>query len=370
MEPCRFAVVGYGWRASFFLRLAALLPDRLEVCGLVVRRPEPAARAAQQWQVPVHPDVDALVAASRPEFVVTSVPWAVNPHLVRDLVGRGIPVLSETPPAPDLAALEALWHDVGDARLVQVAEQYHLMPGHAARRALVRDGVLGTPGQVHVSSTHDYHALSLIRLLLGVGYVPATIRASRFTAPLADPITRDGWRVDADPDAERPAITTLATIDFDGPSGLYDFTSNQWHNPLRTRRLLVRGGLGELDGETVTRLAGPRTVLTSRLERRQLGYDLDLDGYDTDHYTFEGRVLWRNPFVGLRLADEEIAIASLLLATADWVRDAGPPPYPLAQACEDHALSLAVHRAAESGDAVRVVPGPWAQDGTPVPWRG
>ena len=40
--------------------------------------------------------------------------------------------------------------------------------------------------------------------------------------------------------------------------------------------------------------------------------------------------MYRNPFVGLRLMDEEIAIASLMAATGAWVRDDGPEPYPLA----------------------------------------
>ena len=48
-------------------------------------------------------------------------------------------MLVETPPAPDLPGLRALWRDVGAGGLVQVAEQYLLMPGHAARLRLVRE---------------------------------------------------------------------------------------------------------------------------------------------------------------------------------------------------------------------------------------
>ena len=53
------------------------------------------------------------------------------------LVESGVHVLSETPPAPDLDGLRKLWVQVGGRDLVQVAEQYLLMPGHAARRELV-----------------------------------------------------------------------------------------------------------------------------------------------------------------------------------------------------------------------------------------
>ena len=33
-----FGIVGSGWRAEFFLRLAAMAPDRLRVSGVVTRR--------------------------------------------------------------------------------------------------------------------------------------------------------------------------------------------------------------------------------------------------------------------------------------------------------------------------------------------
>ena len=360
--PCRFAVVGAGWRSQFFLRLAARLPSRLAACAVVARRPEVAAAVREQWGVPTYPDLAGLLDAERgrlPEFAVTGLPRTANADAVRTLVARGVPVLSETPPAPDLPALHDLWRDVGAAGLVQVAEQYHLMPGHAARRALVGSGAIGVPSQVQVSSTHDYHAVSLIRFLLGIGHEPAVVHARRFTGPLVDPLNRAGWTDDA---TAKPAGTTIATLDFGSASGVYDFTDNQWHNPLRGRRILVRGSHGELDGDDVTWLADARTVLHGRLERRQTGHDLDLDGYDTQHIAFGAKVLWRNPFEGLRWADEEIAIGSLLLGMAGWVRGEGPPPYPLAQGCQDHALALAIHQAVATAEAVRVEPGPWAVD--------
>lgn len=205
-----------------------------------------------------------------------------------------MPVLSETPPAPDLDGLGSLWVDVGSSGLVQVAENYPLYPSHAARAALVRSGAIGTPTQVQVSSTHGYHAIAL---MLGAGRCPVGVTATRTTAPLVDPLTRDGW---TDDDVARPASTTLATIDFgDSRSGVYDFTDNQWHNQLRFRRVLVRGTHGELDDDEVTRLLGPRTIASTPLVRRQTG--LDLDGFDTDHISCGADVLFRNPFISSAL---------------------------------------------------------------------
>jgi len=352
-----FGIVGSGWRSEFFLRLARAAPDRLRATGVVSRRAERGVELTARWGVPAFRSADELLAAETPDFVIVSVPWAVTPEATRELVGRDVRVLAETPPAPDLAGLRALWDDVGGSGLVQVAEQYLLMPGHAARLAVVREGVIGTPTSVQVSSTHLYHAVAMIRGLLGVGFAPAEVSARAFTAPLADPLTPDGWRGDATP---RDATTTLATLDFGGGMGLYDFTDNQWWNPLRSRRIVIRGTHGEIADERVVRLADPTTPVESRLLRRQTGLDLNLEGNDVEHISFDGRVVYRNPFRGTRLSEDDVAVADLLELTGAWARGEGPEPYPLAEGLQDHRLSLAIEESVATGRVVATGTEAWA----------
>lgn len=173
----RFGIVGSGWRGEFFLRLARLLPERFRVTGVVTRTESRGTAVTAEWGVRTFRTTAELLAHERPDFVIVSVPWPVTPEATRELVAAGVPVLAETPPAPDLAGLRSLWADVGGSGLVQVAEQYLLMPGHAARLAVVRAGVLGEPTSVQISSTHLYHAVSLIRGLLGVGHESAEVSA-------------------------------------------------------------------------------------------------------------------------------------------------------------------------------------------------
>ena len=271
---------------------------------------------------------------------------------------RRRPGAQRDPAGTGPAGLRTLWSAVGASGLVQVAEQYPRYPGHAARRALVDSGVLGRIAQVQVSSTHSYHAMALIRGLLGVGTADATVTAHRTTAVLVDPMDRAGWTGDDDP---REVAQTVAWLDFgDGRTGVYDFTDNQWHNPLRSRRIVVRGSTGELVDDTVLRLAAPRTVLTAPLVRRQTGIDLNLEGADLDHVSFEGRVRYRNRWQGSRLADDEIAVASLLADMTAFARGTGDPPYPLAAASQDHLLGLAVQESVSTGATVRTTRQPWA----------
>lgn len=349
--PVTFAVVGSGWRSRFLLRVAAAAPDRLRVSGVVTRSAAAGDEITAAWGVPAHRSVDDLLAAERPELVVPAVSWPAMPVLVRELVAAGVPTLAETPPAPDLEGLRALWHDVGSSGLVSVAEQYTLMPGHAARLAVVRAGAIGVPTSVEVASTHLYHAVSLVRAFLGAGLSDVVVNARQFAAPLVDPLSFGGWDAGATP---QPRTTTIATLDFgDGRTGLYNFVDNQWWNPLRTRRIVVRGSHGELVDDAVVRLVGGDPV-TSRLEYRRTGVDMNLEGNEVVHVAFDGAVVYRNPFVGTRLSEDDIAVAAILEAAGAHVRGEGPDPYPLADACQDHAIGLAIEESARTATDVRV----------------
>lgn len=355
--PTTFGIIGSGWRAAFFLRIARSAPDRFRATGVVTRSAERGAEISSRWGVPTFRSVAELLGAEAPDFVIASVPWAVMPDATREVVGLGARVLAETPPAPDLPGLRALWADVGGSGLVQVAEQYLLMPGHAARLAIVKEGIVGEPTSVHVCSTHLYHAVSIIRGLLGVGFDPVVVSARSFTAPLADPLSPDGWSGDSTP---KDASTTLATLDFGGRMGLYDFTDNQWWNPLRTRRIVVRGSNGELVDDHVIRLVDPTTPVESHLVRRQTGIDLNLEGFDLDQISLDGRVVYRNPFQGARLSEDDIGVATLLERTGAWARDEGPEPYPLAEGLQDHLISVAIGESLATGRDVTTTTEAWA----------
>ena len=352
-----FGLVGAGWRSSVFLRMAYLMPDRFRATGVVARRAESGAVVEQDWGLPTFRTVDELLTVEQPDFVIVSVPWQVTPELIGRLVEQGIPVLAETPPAPDLPGLHALWSDVGDTGLVQVAEQYPLMPLHAARLAVVESGVIGKPTSVLVSSTHLYHAVALMRQFLSVDREPAEVTARRFAAELVDPITPTGWTHDT---AAKQAETTLAWIDFGaGRMGNYDFTENQWWNPVRPDHLLVRGSTGEIFDETVVRMADDVTPVTSRIERSMTGIGMNYEGLDFTHLSLDGQVVFRNQYEGGRLSDDDIAVATLLDQMGAWTRGEARPPYPLAEACHDHAIGLAIVEAAASGVPITVGEQPW-----------
>ncbi|HZM55821.1 MAG TPA: Gfo/Idh/MocA family oxidoreductase [Acidimicrobiales bacterium] len=352
-----FGIVGGGWRSHLLLRLADAAPGRLNAAGVVTRTADAGERVTAGWGVPTYRTIDELLKAEDVDYVVAAVSWPAMPGVIRDLVAAGMAVLAETPPAPDVDRMRSLWGDVAGSGLVQVAEQYLLMPGHAARHTVIQDGVIGQATSVEISSTHLYHAVSLIRRLLGVGMDDVVVNARDFRAPLVDPLTFDGWDLQAVPE---PRTTTIATLDFGDRMGLYNFVENQWWNPLRTRRIVVRGSRGELVDNTVVRLVDPTSPVESSLVYRRTGVDMNLEGSELVHVSFDGRVVYRNPWLGTRLSEDDIAVASMLEAEGAWVRGEGPEPYPLAQACQDHAIGLAIQESARTGAEVHVAKNVWA----------
>jgi hypothetical protein len=160
----------------------------------------------------------------------------------------------------------------------------------------------------------------------------------------------------------RDAATTIATLDFGGGRmGLYDFTDNQWWNPLRSRRIVIRGSVGEIVDDSVVRLVDARTPVSSELMRRRLGVDLNLEGFDVEHISFDGRVVWRNSYVGSRFSEDDLAVTALLSQMALWCRGEGPAPYPLADGCQDHLLGLAIGESARIGAPVTTTTEAWAK---------
>ena len=125
----RFMVVGTGWRARFFLRLAPKL-EEVDLAGVVVHQSCTPAEAEALWQAPAYSSLEEGLRHQKPDFVVISVPRTVAPDLTKTVVNNDIRVLLETPPATGVDEMRRLWDDVGMTGLVQVAEQYPLYPGH------------------------------------------------------------------------------------------------------------------------------------------------------------------------------------------------------------------------------------------------
>lgn len=355
-QPVEFAIVGGGWRTRFYLRLASALPSRFRVAGVAVRDPAKRAAFRETWGVEVFATLDEMLSRVSPGFVVTAVSWPANPPLLRALAERGIPALSETPPAPDLEGLIELNRLTESGARIQVAEQYWLVPHHAARLAVVASGAIGPPTQAQVSAAHGYHGISLIRKFLGLRCEAPRITAMRFTAPMV------GWP-DLEGRLERERIEQpaqdVAWLDFGDRLGVLDFTEPQYYSAIRNERVLVRGERGEIINDTVHYLKDFRTPIRLCLDRRLSGLEDKVGRSFLKGIQLGADWVFANPFAPAPLTVHEIAVASCLVSMDEYVRT-GKEFYPLWEASQDHYLNLLCAEAVQRGALVQAARQPWS----------
>jgi hypothetical protein len=332
-----------------------LLPERFQVAGCFARSEATRTRIKGVWNIPVFDTMDGLLN-ERPEFVVTSVPWAVSGPLLVELAAQNMPVLAETPPASDLEALIHLWRNLPAHARVQVAEQYAFQPLHAARLAFVRAGKLGQISQAQVSIAHGYHGISLIRKFLAVAFENAVIQAFAFKSPLMGGPSRSGA-----PTEEKTieSLQTIAHLQFGNKLAVFDFTGDQYFSWVRSKRLLVRGERGEINNLEASYLHDFRTPVRVRFERNDAGQGGNLEGYYHNGYYAGGENWYQNPFLPGRLSDDEIAIATCLDSMRAYL-ETGESFYGLAEASQDHYLSLLLDEAVKTGKTMESSSQIWA----------
>ncbi|MDF2924167.1 MAG: oxidoreductase [Paenibacillaceae bacterium] len=357
-RPVKFSIIGgAGYRAQYYLRIARALPERFQISGMVVRDEDKGKAMEVQWGVNVYRSLEQLLERESPDFAVVSVNPAAGMDYLLRLAELGLPALAETPPASDLAGLEQLYEQTAacGAR-IQVAEQYQFHPIQEARLALIASGRLGRVTETTVSISHLYHAVSLIRRMLGISFEEVTIRAMRFESRWVNGPTRAG------PPAEDRLIASrrdLAWLDFGGRLGIYDFTKDQHRSWVRSNHLSVRGERGEIFDNRVLIQQESTVPLQLELKRVNKGEWENAEGYFLQGILCGDQWLYENPFAPARLYDDEIAIARCLQKMADYAAG-GPAFYGLAEASQDHYLGMMIEQAIHTGETVTTTKRNWA----------
>ncbi|MDF2924950.1 MAG: oxidoreductase [Paenibacillaceae bacterium] len=352
MDKITFAIVGGGWRSEFYLRIAAALPDRFHVAGVLLRDPQKRLALSHRWNVRAYTDISELEGDWSVDFTVLTVSKTAAPEWITGLTERGIAVLAETPPAPDADSLRLLRRSLSPEARIQVAEQYPLQPLHHARTALIRAGKIGEPVHVQASVAHGYHGISLIRQWLGhQGAVPCTISGQRLVSSVLEGRVRDKL-----PEAERLKESTqdLALFQFDnGQSAVLDFTYDQYFSPIRRNRLLIRGTRGEIRDSCVDYMADFRTAFSGVLQRVMTGGEGSLEPLSLEGVLWGEQWLYRNPFHPVPLTDEELAIAELLLRMGQYAKGETGAAYSFQEAAVDTELAFCMEQALATRAPVR-----------------
>ncbi len=334
--PVRFAIIGSGWRALYYVRIAKALPQYFEVCMMLCRSQEKALYMSDTYHIPVCVTEEELVS-SCPDLIVIAAKKEVNAVLSMHWLEKGYTVLQETPAAADRKTLEQLAETEG--KLV-IAEQYSRYPEYSAVKKLLETGLIGKPDYIYLSAVHEYHAASLIRHFLDI---PAgtsfDVVSKQWSFPAAGTFGR--YEQTADRNISLKQRTASLFTFTDGKAAVYDFDSAQYHSPIRSSHFRIQGAYGEISDHTVRYLdenGGAKTDLIRVLYRTVETDDPNPNLHTVREITqisFRDLVLY-TPYFGIcSLAQDETAIALMLYETAMYAAGECESPYALAEAAED-----------------------------------
>ena len=335
-----YVVVGSGYRAEYFGRVARMWPGLFRACYLCRSEEKAARMRVSTGAKAVLTAAEAL--AFKPDFIVVAVDRGHVADVAEEWIGRGFPVVTETPVGDTEEKLQRLETLAGRGVKIVCCEQDHRYPILAAGLEAVRQGAIGTPQSATISLAHDYHAASLLRRALMVGRESYKLYGVRRVSPAVNTDSRNGAILDGSVTEE---VRDRVLIDYEsGKTAIYDFAPLQYRSYIRSRHFTVRGDRGEWSDTTVYGLdrqgVPTRTALMPEIPERYRCLDTQ--------YLRDLRKTWR-PELFLDTLQDEYAIATILLDMEDYLRG-GPSPYPLWEAVEDARFWLRLN-AAVNGEA-------------------
>ncbi len=358
-----FVIVGSGWRALYYVRIAKALPQVFALCTMLCRTREKAEKMAREYGIPTTVSLRECVEMA-PDFVVVSVSKEAMAEVSREWIERGFPVLCETPAALETAALRKLWALRERGGKLAVAEQYTRYPVYQALLRVLESGLLGDLHLAVVSLAHEYHGASLIRAFLGEGMSPFQVTARTYSFSTAETLSRYERFTDGRL-AEKKR--TAAVFEFaDGRTAFYDFDPEQYRSPIRRNYLNVRGARGELKDESFAYLDDRNRPVKEalRISRRKIALSGETNPNlqqveEITYIAFREEEVYAPPFGLCGLASDETAMAQLMLDMGRYARGEKAPDYPLEWALQDAYMAILLREAAASGRPVESEPQPW-----------
>lgn len=296
----RILLVGSGWRAETWATLIMKLPD-FSLTAVVCRGEEKACKFSSIGAVTVENYEQGLEKGA--DLVLVCVSKGDGLSVSRFFAAKGFSVLCETPAASD----EGEYTPSKNGEKIFIAEQYPLQPRFAALKKIADEGALGRVHTLFLSCCHEYHAIALVRRLLNTGDIIPKVSATSFD----DEYSVNRGRRGNIPPTVGYSRRTLAFLDFGNMRAVYDFSKEQYFSAIRRSKIILQGTAGEIVNENGCLRRGGSDVPCS-LDYVYDGKGGSLYPPDLSAIFFLGEKVYENPWKGLRMSEEEIAMAECL----------------------------------------------------------
>ncbi len=322
MAKYSFIIVGSGWRAEFYIRIAKALSEKFELKALLCRSNEKKCALENKYNIYATTD-EQQCGNMNVDFVVVAVTKKDIQKVCERWSSRGFTVLMETPAGQDVKTLKHLWALHTKGHKILVAEQYPFYPMYKAIKKTIDSGIIGNADYASVSLAHEYHGFALIRYFLSAGFSSFKITARQSAFNTTETATRYETITDGRTSYKK---RSTAIMEFaNGKTALYDFDSEQYRSPIRKNYVKVQGVRGEIHNEKV--------------------YYLDADNKGAEcSIKIDNHIL---------TADEN-AIAFMMESAARYnCENDYVPDYSLAQALQDSYCAVCLNKAVKSKKTVK-----------------
>lgn len=316
-------MLGTGWRARFYMRIAEFLPDMLRIAAVYTHTQERKAEMERKG-FNAFADIDSALAVDHDAVIIASGKNGFSDTL-RYLHGRKERIITETTfldlPEPDLEEFSSY-----DGL---VMEQYWNTPLFSSLLNVL--SVLeAEPDQLYLSGLHNHHSASVARRVLGTGYqMPEEFHSLEYASSMIRTGSRNGLELSGESEdyMRRVRMMKLGSALF-----IHDFSSNQYHSYLygkhfevRCRRCVItENGVNGIDRD------GYPYSMPFIFHRDS---SVGSGSLTLSHVTLGSRTVFVNPYYPLAMNDDEIAMAMMLEQY-----DKGHNPYPFCEGIMDARL--------------------------------
>ncbi|MBQ9037687.1 MAG: Gfo/Idh/MocA family oxidoreductase [Erysipelotrichaceae bacterium] len=344
-------MIGSGWRARYYIRIAKALPQHFELCCLLCRTAEKADSLKMEYGIKTTLNEQDIIN-EKPDFIVVAVNKASVADVSIEWLEKGYHVLAETPCALDKETIDELLKYEG--KLV-IAEQYLKYPENIARVKLLEKGLIGKPDYLYLSLAHEYHGASLMRKFLDTGFEAFKVTAWEKSYPTVETLSRyerfEDGRISN-------KSRTLALFEFEsGKSCLYDFDSEQYRSPIRNNHYKLQGVRGEMYDDEVSWIDQDnvihhdkldivtRTVLTDNRNPNLNNFE------EVREISMNGEKLYEPPFGLCGLSQDETAMAMMLEEMREFI-DSGKQPYSLKDSMYDACMAITLRETVSKKETI------------------
>ena len=317
-----YVLCGTGWRAEFYMRLAALIPH-FKLSAIYTRSEERKALFEEKG-FNVYTSLDEALKTEH-DFVIVSSGNEGFVSLLKELHERGEKIVTETSflKLSD-EELDYIYANIPGFTL----EQYSHTPLYASIYKAFP--LIGTIDSVYLSALHNHHAASIAHLIFNGKRIKKVKTLADHRASCIKTGSRAGLLVGEGIEEYKRKITSIEYES--GEIFINDFSSNQYHSEIIPSTIEIRGEKGTITESSVCYIGDdgyPHTIpfIFNRASSKING------ALTLSHVTLGDKTLYTNPYYPININDDEIAIALMIeeLASSGWT-------YTIKEAIEDAKL--------------------------------